>query len=78
MRASEENPWTHHVDNIPVGDKALYLEHPFVLLHKSWPTEQEIERKRQFYKRVRGHEMPHPKETFGDLHPLPKYARMFE
>jgi glycosyltransferase involved in cell wall biosynthesis len=61
--------------NIPEKEDRLYLHHPYVLLHNTWPNDTEVARKMHHYRQVRGvKHMPHPLQSGGKLASLPPYA----
>lgn len=78
VRASEVDPWKHHINGIPSREESLYLEHPFILMHHSWPSEASIAEKQKRYQAIYQTPYPHPTQSYGPLEPLPDYARIEE
>ncbi len=76
VRAREGTPFMMHINNIPT-ENALWLDHPYVLLHQSWQTDETIAAKREFYEKIRGSGgvgTPDPRTVYGPLVMLPDYA----
>lgn len=76
VRASEKDPWNHHMEFERVDGDAV-LEYPNCLLHYSFPHDEEIERKASFYKVAKEmpeHQVWHPTKFGGRIEPLPAWA----
>jgi len=76
VRASEENPWHHHMEFDRRG-KSARLEFPSCLMHYSWPDDEEIERKASFYrvaKKIPDRQIWHPTQFGGKIEPVPAWA----
>ena len=74
IRASEEDPWSHHIE-IPRDIGTASIIEPRVLLHYSWPDDEEIQRKAAFYKIAKDMEIDwHPITFGGGLAPIPEWA----
>lgn len=76
VRASEDDPWAHEMIFPPTG-RELTLFEPCCLLHYSYPSDEEIARKAEFYKVAKS--MPddldwEPLEFGGEIEPLPEWA----
>lgn len=76
IRASLRDPIYYELLNMPAEEQGLKLEHPYVLLHKAWPDEATIQRKQNFYEKIRGIPQDHPLKFGGQLASLPPYARV--
>jgi hypothetical protein len=76
IRATERNPANLNLKNMPPSDKTLRIDHPYVLLHNSWPTEAAVQEKMRHYKAVRNAPQEHPLRFGGELAELPSYARV--
>jgi hypothetical protein len=74
VRASEEDPWKHHMD-IPKSAAEGLIDEPRCLLHYSFPDDEEIERKAAFYRIAKDMEMDwHPRIFGGPITTLPEWA----
>lgn len=77
VRASETDPWNHHM-KFRGGGTSVRIETPCCLLHHSWPDDEEIERKAAFYriaKKMPEHQKWHPNVFGGKMEALPEYAK---
>jgi hypothetical protein len=74
IRASEEDPWNHHIE-VPRDIGTASIIEPRVLLHYSWPDDEEIQRKAAFYRIAKDMEIDwHPIAFGGGLAPVPEWA----
>jgi hypothetical protein len=81
VRASEEDPWQHTMKFPEPDPENAYwfakLDFPHCLLHYSFPDDEEIERKREFYtvaKKIPKHGEWNPMQFGGEVKPLPEWA----
>lgn len=74
VRASTEDPWNHHMEIPDHAARGSIIE-PRVLLHYSWPDDEEIRRKAAFYKIAKDMEIDwNPVAFGGGLAPIPEWA----
>ena len=74
VRASEEDPWNHLMEMPNDVAKGPIME-PRVLLHYSWPDDEEIQRKAAFYRIAKDMKSDwHPLIFGGGLAPIPEWA----
>jgi len=74
VRASEEDPWAHHMETPNEIARGSIME-PRVLLHYSWPDDEEIQRKAAFYRIAKDMKSDwHPLTFGGGLAPIPEWA----
>lgn len=76
IRFATHNPMLLQMVSLPAEDKILRISHPYVLLHNTWPTEEEIARKMEFYEKTRGAPQEYPLQYGGRLADLPAHARL--
>lgn len=81
VRAEEEDPWQHEMRFPPPDPDNPYwyqkMDFPSALLHYSFPDDEEIERKRKFYrvaKKIPDHGEWNPKLFGGEIEELPEWA----
>ena len=77
VRASEDDPWNHHMEFDRNMRMAAKLAYPSCLLHYSFPHDEEIARKAAFYKIAKempDHQKWHPTVFGGKIEPLPAWA----
>lgn len=77
--ADESDPWSHHVKKPDIIENEHLLKPPACLLHFSWPDEEEIQRKADFYKVAKS--LPddstwHPTKFGGEIKPIPDWATL--
>ena len=78
---AEESEFRHNILGIPDMNswRGYPLEIPVALLHRSWPGEEEIQRKITFYGQVYPDKKTlHPLQFAGPPAPLPEWAREAE
>lgn len=66
VRASEDDPWVHHME-IPKEAPFIILQKPNALLHYSFPDDEEIQRKKEFYQKAKNLSDWNPLHFGGDL-----------
>jgi len=71
--ASEADPWHHHM-TFDIAKNPKILMEPNVLLHYSFPDDEEIKRKAAFYATAKRYDGWDPLKFGGELFPLPEWA----
>ena len=67
LRCSEEDPLRNNIYSKHLKTASMHLDFPLCLLHHSWPTSEEVERKSAFYAaKYPGVPVVHPLRAFGN------------
>jgi len=74
FRFDETDPFVHTFQE-PEGTDIWRIKPPAALLHKPWPTDEAINRKRDFYSKIYDRETSHPLDFCGEIKPLESWMK---
>jgi len=69
FRFSENDPFEHTFTE-PADEDIWRIKPPIALLHRPWPTDETIDRKRRFYDKIYNRKTNHPLEYCGKIKSL--------